>query len=1173
MRSLLLLCMTFPLMAGDWPQYRYDGARSGYTPETIGVKLSLQWVYQPRHKPHRAWVGRKYALSRMHFDWVNTAVAAGGMVYFGSSADHKVYALSTATGEEKWSFFTEGPVRLAPAVWKDRLVFGSDDGFFYCLNRQTGKLIWKLRVGPRNERLIGNQRMISRWAIRGGVAVRDGIAYFGAGNWPEEDVFICAVDIATGKYVWRNDNTGALEIDQPHMVCFSRGGVIAQGYVAVTDKDLFVGTGRSTPAAFNRKNGDYRYYHLSRYGGKTPWGIGGGDIVANDKVFFNSGLFFDTETGLRYSDKQINQKWWKPHITPDGRRAHGEFHWGNRQNVVFTPKGIIRYEGKVLALSTIKYRTFQATRDIPTSYGTQRLKFMGMAEKMKKKSPKKKKGGDAGKHKVELIDNAPSPTNKWKMNLKSEPVSLVVARDKAVIGVGNEICLMNLASRRIIWQTKVDAPARSLAVANGRLLASTDSGAIYCFGADGSGKRVRPTTKSIVAGTSAATAIVEACNVAKGFCLVTKADIALIQGLVKQSELYVVALASEDADAIRRKLDAAGIYGVRCAVLNARASDLPDYFANLIVTDDEPSSMQRVLRPFGGVICKPNGQVVKRRGPLPGAGEWTHNFGDAGNTLYSGDTVAKGPLGMLWYDDDTQRIIDRHGKNPAPLAYKGMLLRLGINSMVCRDAYNGAILYEIKLPGVLAAYMEGTQVGGAHIGNTYCVADDVLYIRIKDECRAYDVFTGKGSRVFRAPPMPSGKRGRWGYVACKDGVLLGGLMNETYVIKANHGVGGPQVQKPMNDHLTESKYLFALDAKTGKLLWTYKPEQSIRNNTLAIGDGVVYLIDREVARIDCFLRTEVKKLQREGKAPKHKYGKLLALDARTGKPKWTSEKEIFGTMLAVDPVQDVLVMSYYHVGFPRPSETPSKLRVYQASSGKVLWENRWVGLRPVIGPGMLYTFPMALDLMTGKQKKVSKALPDADVGAVWKIAGKGQGCGTVVASKHLLMVRSATLGYYDLNYDRKWLENYGGFRSGCFINYLPAMGIVLVPDDTVGCRCSYQNQATIALKEYGVRPPVVEPVPGQRNFRFWPRSREPFFHGKLKVRMWHERSDLEIRYTTDNTQPTAKSTLYKGPIEIDKTTAIRAAVFKDGKKLEIKDAVTFRKTDRMQEIFEQGTKR
>jgi len=37
------------------------------------------------------------------------------------------------------------------------------------------------------------------------------------------------------------------------------------------------------------------------------------------------------------------------------------------------------------------------------------------------------------------------------------------------------------------------------------------------------------------------------------------------------------------------------------------------------------------------------------RGPLPGAGKWTHQYADAGNTACSDDRRVKGPLGVLWF--------------------------------------------------------------------------------------------------------------------------------------------------------------------------------------------------------------------------------------------------------------------------------------------------------------------------------------------------------------------------------------------------------------------------------------------------------------------------------------------------------------------------------------------
>jgi hypothetical protein len=59
--------------------------------------------------------------------------------------------------------------------------------------------------------------------------------------------------------------------------------------------------------------------------------------------------------------------------------------------------------------------------------------------------------------------------------------------------------------------------------------------------------------------------------------------------------------------------------------------------------------------------------------------------------------------------------------------------------------------------------------------------------------------------------------------------------------------------------------------------------------------------------------------------------------------------------------------------------------------------------------------------------------------------------------------RSATLGYWDLEGSQQ-TENYGGIRPGCWVNAIPAGGLVLLADAASWCTCSYLNQATIALQ-------------------------------------------------------------------------------------------------------------
>lgn len=130
--------------------YRNDSGRRGVTEDMLPANLSLSWVQTfPALSP-------AFKDKRLHFDAGYEPVVASGLVLIGSSLTDSVKAYDSQTGEEQWSFYTDGPVRFAPAISGDRACFGSDDGYLYCVELDTGKLIWKHRAAPSERRLLGN---------------------------------------------------------------------------------------------------------------------------------------------------------------------------------------------------------------------------------------------------------------------------------------------------------------------------------------------------------------------------------------------------------------------------------------------------------------------------------------------------------------------------------------------------------------------------------------------------------------------------------------------------------------------------------------------------------------------------------------------------------------------------------------------------------------------------------------------------------------------------------------------------------------------------------------------------------------------------------------------------------------------------------------------------------
>jgi len=120
-------------------------SRTGYTARELKPPFHLAWTYRARHKPRPAWREPVWETQRIDFDYAYAIAAGNGLVYVASSSEHAIEALDLESGRPRWRFFTEGPMRLAPAVAAGKIYAASDDGVVYCLDGTTGQLVWKHR--------------------------------------------------------------------------------------------------------------------------------------------------------------------------------------------------------------------------------------------------------------------------------------------------------------------------------------------------------------------------------------------------------------------------------------------------------------------------------------------------------------------------------------------------------------------------------------------------------------------------------------------------------------------------------------------------------------------------------------------------------------------------------------------------------------------------------------------------------------------------------------------------------------------------------------------------------------------------------------------------------------------------------------------------------------------
>jgi outer membrane protein assembly factor BamB len=971
--------------------YRGDAGRTGYASAPLGTQLSLGWVHRSPHTPQPAWPRS----DRMAFDRAYQVVAADGQVFYGGSVDGAVVALDLESGRINWRFWTDGPIRFAPAVWQDRLFVAGDDGFLYALAADDGRLLWKRRGGPDHTAVLGNERLISRWPARGGPVVVDDVVYFAAGIWPSEGIFLYALDARTGAVRWCNADSGGLYLPQPHGGANAHSGVAAQGYLAVSGDLLLVPTGRAVPAVFDRHTGELKYFHLQRYGQD-----GGAEIVAAESLVFNSGHAFLASTG----DKVLR-------VGPG--------------NLVAGPNDFVQSGAAGLQVGSL------AAREKPDRKGN-------------------------------LV-----PT--WELQIDSTvdavPASaaLIVAGDQIAWGGQGRIQVRRLDApedESAVFSADVDGVVYGLAASGECLLASTDRGVIYCFQPRAAQRQVQNPAPAAVARSSdaygqAADAVLRGSGVRQGYCVdLSCGDGRLAEQLALRSELMIYAVDNDPAlvQAARRRLSDAGLYGSRVVVQQRDPADTgyPDYLADLVVSGRSvlpgpdvfaAAEAARLQRPGGGVVAVGAADAldVRRRGELPGAGRWTHQYADAANTLCSDDTLAGGTLAMLWFRDVDFDIPSRHGRAPAPLYDRGRLFHLGMDGIVAVDAYNGRELWRYAIPGVLQAFDGDELMGTAGTGGYLCLDGDTVFVRDGRRCLRLDAATGRLLGELTAPPRPDGQAGTWGYLAAVDGIVFGSVANDQHLVTYRYVASTGD----MTRLLTESHSVFAMDARTGELLWRYNAQGSIRHNAIAIADQRVFLIDRPLALFD---------RQKKPASKEHPTGTLLALETRTGRQVWQCEDQIYGTLLAAGSEHGVLLMSYQPTRFRLDSEIGGRMAAFRMDDGRRLWDiQARYESRPLINGDTVYAQGGAWRLTTGEAVPFDFA--------------RSYGCGILAASRQLLVFRSATLGYREFG-DAE-LKNYGGIRPGCWVNTIPAGGLVLLPDATSGCRCSYLNKAWIALAPRG----------------------------------------------------------------------------------------------------------
>ena len=1082
--------------AADWPQWRYDANRSGATNETGPEDATALWSKRLPH-PDPAY-DHQY---RMCADVASAPIAAEGLAFVPSNVTDDVTALDLQTGKLKWRYITEGPVRFAPVYSDGKVCFGSDDGHLYCVSAIDGNLRWKVRGVPRSNpdcRMIVNGRLCSRWPVRGAPVARDGVVYFGSGIWPEEGVSVCAIQIETGKFLWRSDRMSYVKDGMSDHGRSYDLSLPPQGYLAFIDGRLAVPSGRSLAAWFDPSDGamePYTCFYVKHNPPRGTWHLSG-----INQYCVQGGNWFATRPDA------------EPPLPPDLKDAKSALYWSKEppENELYVIKNrpFLRadayrlhpenlYTDPVLTETTLYASEFDAEEKYLVPRGHTHISFPDydciVARDLT--IPQWRSATQPhvayGRRKVTL----PKLEFPIIWELKSPLRVLIKAGDRLYAGGNDTIAAIDIPKKgeepSIAWRKEIDGIPVHALVANGKLLVSTHNGNLFCFG-EGSGQEP----------TSATTAAIEADGPYQsprdGFALLFGyGDGTRAKSLVTEKDYRVVVVEPDSAKAAKAAAALAlnGLGGRHVQIIQSDLLEtlITPYWANLVVIQslDGFRSPQRALsvaldalRPHTGMLVLPDanqnavplepllsartgytvtreatGITVRRQSAPDGADDWTHEAGGPDNCFANSDRLVKWPFGVLWYSGDIDRFFSppahfQHERHPYPLVVGGRMFLITGQILHAIDIYTGSYLWKAEMPmtpWIQTRYFDSRLYGRPTERN--CVAAvDRVYAVTGETIRAYDAQTGKLMKVFG---IPSQLRDKPELVIAKPQELTA------------HGYRGTVQAAPPwteirlwdNSLLTVlGSTLAAIDRHSGDVLWM-RPSTS-KMTTYVLSDDTLFGLDYEVPKMG------------GGDADGDRPGLLFALNPATGTTLWekpvayapTPKHSTEHARPWLRPIIPELSYNAKHQ-FIVMAVNRNSIRVFHAADGSDAWSkaNAATGhVLHVYSPAVLDDYLLIsdykgcygylLDIRTGEEMGESTGIP------------RPRTCARILGNNNLLVYRDAATELYDILNNR--MIGLNSLRSGCTTSFIPAGGVMTAPMLGHGCVCNYPMFASLALYHF-----------------------------------------------------------------------------------------------------------
>ncbi len=187
-----------PATTGWWT-YRGDAARSGRASTDVAEEPTVRWSTAVGARP-------------------SAPVVTGGRVFVADVDAHTVVALDATTGRRLWQFTAGARVDSPPTVWRGLVLFGSHDGWVYCLRSSDGQLVWRFRAAPQPLQAVAYEQLESVWPVPGSVLVVNRTAYVVAGrsSYLDGGLWLFGLEPTTGRVqCWRRLHNRPADAPEP----------------------------------------------------------------------------------------------------------------------------------------------------------------------------------------------------------------------------------------------------------------------------------------------------------------------------------------------------------------------------------------------------------------------------------------------------------------------------------------------------------------------------------------------------------------------------------------------------------------------------------------------------------------------------------------------------------------------------------------------------------------------------------------------------------------------------------------------------------------------------------------------------------------------------------------------------------------------------------------------